>query len=989
MARFKNALITKFAVVMLSFAMILGMMPAGIITAIEVDDSTAYGTLSVISPNGSVTDADGKNAVATFDDVTLDWSPADPSIGRTVDGWWVGVKVTAPSHLKTEEDFAKVTYQRCKSAAAGTWNDAVSFWDTKESADTATEHYITLWVLVNEQYLNDAILKNKTVNYTWRFDWDGDDEAVYEQTVAIKIKPENIKLVKDDAQMYPSSNGIGSVGSYDDALTVQSEGNYVKYAYTEDTVLDWVEKNPEIGRMQDGWWAGLKVSAPAELKTESDFEGVTYQSLSGDSWSEPKRFWQYKDSGNSDTQHFIGVWGLLNVDYLKKATNPFKYVWRFDWDKDNVYEQTVIIEIDPSYIKLNNAEGAQVYPELGVVAPITGGEVSGNQTGNVVVDATGITLDWSPKDESIGRMEDGWWAGVLITAPEGTVIADEDKNDVKFQIKVGDADWSEEKSFYKYQDSAKDGAVHYMQMWTVLNRELIENNDKVTAQWRFDWDKDGEYEQTVTLNVDSKTVTLKRLDRTDFVFEETAEDKEVWVGNGTYQNTAGSLSAPGKVTYAIDEASTADATIDPETGIVTLKGIGRVKINATIAEDDVYNSKTISYSFNVVKIQPEGLNFEYEEPADIVYSENGIFKNVATDAYSTGEVTYTIIKHESLDGDELNADLDPVAVIAADGTITVKRSGKITVKAVLAEDGKYFGDEATYTITVKKAEQKDFNFAIGTPSELTYRTTPYDNITFVGNLVPNENVTYSIVDTEDGDVAEIVDGNKIRTLKKGTFKLLITSEGNDCYESNTKERIITVGVAAQTTFAFTYAEPDNVVYNENGNKFENIAIDGESEGEVTYEVVVGNDVADFEDAENPAVLTIKKAGTVIVEATKAGDDKYDKKTISYTLNVDRAKQAFTFADGEEVTRYYGIKTYNNTVVPTEDATKADGVGYGNGLITYSLEANDIGAVIDPVTGEISFEDSEAKIGTLKVNVTKAADERYDECSGSYTLEIKY
>ena len=986
MAKVRNTFMTKVAALLLSLSMLLGMLPTSIVTAFALSNTDTYGTLSILSSGGTVTDANSEKAVATFDDVTLTWDPADPSIGRVADGWWVGIKMTAPATMTKEADFTNVTYQRCTSAIDDTWYTN-SFWDAQDSNKNVadTERYLTMWGRINEEFLNDAIANNTTINYTWRFDWNAD--GVYEQTADIKIKPENIKLIKDAVQVYPSTVGNGTVTTYSEGLAVQGDANanYVKVTYTADAVLNWVEKNTEIGRMQDGWWAGVKVTAPSTLQTETDFNDVTYQSRTSDGWSAAKNFWQYKDSANSATEHFIGLWGLLNVDYLKKATTTFSYSWRFDWNKDGVYEQIVIIEIVPSHITLKNEAGTQVYPELGDVTTITGGTVSGTKTGDVVVDASNVTLNWSPKDESIGRYTDGWWAGILITAPNNIVLTESD--DVKYQSKVGTNDWSAEKSFYKNQDSAKDAATHYMQLWSVLNREKIAENEKVTTQWRFDWDKDGVYEQLVTFNVDSATATLNRIDRTDFVFEETATDLEVWIGDGTYKNEAASILAPGKVTYAIDESSTANATVNADTGVITLGGVGTVKVNATIAETDVYNAKTISFTFKVVKTQPEGLKFAVSSPSAITYSENGTFENEANDPIATGAITYSIIKHEDLEGNALDAATDPVATIDENGKLTIKRSGKVTVMAVRAEDGKYLADEEKYTLTINKAEQTGFGFTTSSPTELTYSTTPYDTVKVEGGQVEDAEITYTI--TSGNDVAEIVDGNKIKTLKKGDFVLSVTKAGNDCYNPVTITREMKVTVAEQTTFAFTYPTPNSITYNENGNKYENVALGGESSGEVTYKVVVGNDVADFENAEKPAELTIKKAGTVKVEATKAADDRYAAKTISYEITIEKAEQAFTFADGAAVIKNYGIKEYTNAVVSTVVPSKADGIGHGEGAFNYTIEENDIGASIDSTTGKITFGDSTNKIGKVKVSVTRAADEKYKSCSNEYTIEIKY
>ncbi len=993
MAKVRNAFMTKVAAVLLSLTMLMGMIPTSIITAFALSNTNTYGTLSLLSSGGTVTDANGEKAVATFDDVTLIWSPAEPSIGRVNDGWWLGVKMTAPADMTKEADFTNVTYQRCTSAANNTWTDGMSFWNAQDSKKDAedTERYLTMWGIVNEGYLNDAIANNTTVNFAWRFDWNADGE--YEQTAELKVKPQNIKLIKDEVQVYPSTDGNGTVTTYSEGLTVQGDANanYVKVTYTADTVLNWVEKNTEIGRLDDGWWTGIKVTAPSNLQNEDDFVDVTYQNKTKDGWSAAKDFWTYKDSANSATEHFIGLWGLMNVDYLKNATKPLNYSWRFDWNKDGVYEQIVVIEVEPSHITLNDESGVQVYPELGNVSTITGGTVNGNKTGNVVVDVANVTLNWSPKDTSIGRMQDGWWTGILITAPAGTVLTESD--DVIYQSKVGDDDWSANKSFFKNQDSAKDATSHYMQLWAVLDRtkiaNAIENGEKITAQWRFNWDKKDAngYEQLVTISIDPAAVTLNRVDRTDFTFTETANDVKVWVGDGNYEVEAKSDLAPSTVAYEIDDSSTANATVDSD-GKIEFTSTGKVTVNATIAQDDVYNAKTISFTFEVVKNQIQKLEFATKEPAAITYGDNNNeYVNTANDPVAEGAISYSIVNQEALEDGDSSVEENPVATIdETTGKLTIKRSGKVTVKAIRAEDELYLQDEETYTLTINKAEQTGFKFTTDT-TELTYSKTPYDTIKVEGGQVDNAKITYQI---KNSDVAEIVENNKIKTLQKGDFTLEVTKAGNDCYKSVTIIRAMKVSLAPQTTFAFTYPTPNNIKWNDaNGNKFTNIAKDGESTGTVTYKVTQGVEYAKFNNAEQPAEVTFTQAGTYTIEATKAADNKYAEATISYTIIVEKADQTFTFTDGKEVVKNYGILEYINAPLSPDDVTAADKKGHGDGAYTYSIEENDIGAQINQTTGKITFADSEKKIGKVKVTVTRAADERYNSWSDSYTIEIKY
>jgi len=982
MAKTKKAFLSRITAFVLSITLIIGLIPANLISVLATTP-TGKGTLSCITEGGTVTNADEENATATFGDVTLDWREADPSVGITQDGWWVGVKMTAPTDMTKLEDFTSVTYQKCISSVEDTWSTAASFWDDQDSDKSveSAERYLTMWGMVNEQNLNDAIVNGSTVNFTWRFDWNGDGE--YEQKALLKVDPKKIKLNKDEVQIYPSTTGNGKVSAISDGLSVEGVpfANYVKVIYTEDTVMNWIAADPSVGRVQDGWWSGIKMTAPANFKTESDFANVTLQVKSNDTWSEAKKFWDYKDSADSAEEHFVGLWALLNAAKLRTADGNVEYMWRFDWDGDKVYEQIVELEVAPKRITLKDKDGVQVYPELGSVDVITGGEVAGNKTKEVIVNVGDIELAWSKKDTSIGKDQDGWWVGATITAPESIVLTK--LNDVKYRVKkYGDDAWSDALSFYMNQNSVKDSAVHYMQLWTVLDRTSFEKakaeGKNITSQWEFDWDKDGKYDQCVTLNIVTATTTLKRLNR-ELKFTETSENKQVWKKNTSYNVVAVSKETPdAKVIYSITQGGEF-AAINADTGVLTFdnsvdmgKDGKKVTVSAKVAQDDVYNEATAQLSFTVKNGLVAG--FKVEKPANIVYGENG--NKYENEAYSSKAVKYAVTKGDAA---VIEDETKPV--------LTIVKAGTVTVTAYQAGANDTYSPFKTYTLTIEKADQKDFAFADDAPTGYTYSETPYNLPEVVGYKVASDKITYAV--TAGKDVADIVD-DKLETYKKGDFTLAVSVPGDDCYNAATIERVMRVSEAAQESLEFKQPFPANVVYNENNNKFENEAVGGKSSGKITYKVdsstVEGAVV--IEDKNSP-VITIKKAGTVVIAATRAGDGKFGDETVKYTLTIEKAEQKFTFKDGKEVEKVYGDAEYFNEPVPTVDETKADKVGHGNGAFVYSIEENEIGASIDANTGIVKFTDSDKKVGTVTVFVTREADECYNSFTDSYTLDVKY
>ena len=183
----------------------------------------------------------------------------------------------------------------------------------------------------------------------------------------------------------------------------------------------------------------------------------------------------------------------------------------------------------------------------------------------------------------------------------------------------------------------------------------------------------------------------------------------------------------------------------------------------------------------------------------------------------------------------------------------------------------------------------------------------------------------------------------------------------------------------QTEFKFADSNSVEITYNDNSNKFLNVAQNGK--GIVAYSVVSEKDV-NGNDADVVTIdsqtgeLTILKAGTVQVKASATGDDLHNAAEIIYTLTIKRAEQeGFAFVEPNPVDKWVG-ENYTNT---------ASG-GQGTGAVTYAITDGADVADIDAITGKLTFK----KVGTVQVSATKAADDTYAEAKATYTVKsIKY
>ena len=461
----------------------------------------------------------------------------------------------------------------------------------------------------------------------------------------------------------------------------------------------------------------------------------------------------------------------------------------------------------------------------------------------------------------------------------------------------------------------------------------------------------------------SCTLTIKMADQTNFAFENQNPEAIKYKPGLTFENAATGGQSAGNVTYTIISGKDV-ASIDDSNGTLTILKAGTVTVKATRAADDKYNEVTAEYTLTINKADQTNFVFEDQNPGAITYKPRLTFENKATGNQGTGKITY-----------EITSGNDVASIDSATGTLTILKAGTVTVKATRAADDKYNEVTAEYTLTINKADQTNFAFEKQNPGAITYKPRlTFENAATGGQSAGN--VTYTIISGKD--VASIDDSNGTLTiLKAGTVTVKATRAADDKYKEATAEYTLIIDKANQTGFKFektqhkkTY-EPDLTFTYE--------ATGGQSKGNVTYTIISGKDVASIDDSNG--TLTILKAGTVTVKATRAADDKYNEATAEYTLTINKADQTgFEFEQ-------YDNDTYKITYNTGMSFKNAASGGQSTGNITYSLSSDIVSINEDGEDGNITFKDGQ--VGTVTVTATRAADDKYNEVSTKYTLNISY
>ncbi len=621
----------------LALLMVFTSFPMASVYAAEGD----LGEISVLSSSNcaNIENNNQESIIVSYNkSFELDWSPADTSIGRTKDGWWAGIKMTAPEGMDVSS-LTNAIYQS-KSYTSTDWSVNKSFWSNKDSADDATEHFITLWAFVNEENLNDALSANENIETSWRFDWDND--GVIDQTVTTKINPSLVVLNKDNKQVYPSAN-LGSVTGITGSPKIENDkSNSIKVSYDEEVTLQWSQADSTVGRNKDGWWAGIKMTAPEDMDVSS-LTNAIYQSKSYTStdWSVNKSFWSNKDSADDATEHFITLWAYVNEDIIA-LENTIKTQWRFDWDNDGVYEQYVVFSLDAACIELDPTN----FLAMDKSAPVISGlEDSEKYTNN------DISVEFNVADgatESNGVNYTSGISGVYFSSEKLTDVTVENIKKLETANKIDDSKYSftvnndTNKRYYIYAiDNSNniteaDVLVQVDKTAPVFNENPVVDTDEWTSN---DVTIKGKISDNLSGIVDEKNFTVTA-DAEDVKFTyNSLNEKE-----GEYTITIPAQTFVGDITVCcVDEAGNKST----QKFSLQMDKTNCVIMSLKVSESDWTNSNvvisgTVEDSHSGVKEVTATLDGAYKEEPEVEYINGNYTITVPAQNYS-GTLTVNAI----------------------------------------------------------------------------------------------------------------------------------------------------------------------------------------------------------------------------------------------------------------------------------------------------------------------------------------------------------
>ena len=390
-----------------------------------------------------------------------------------------------------------------------------------------------------------------------------------------------------------------------------------------------------------------------------------------------------------------------------------------------------------------------------------------------------------------------------------------------------------------------------------------------------------------------------------------------------------------------ESLDTSIAMVD-NNGRITPIGIGITTIKAVKNETDDYKKSETTYQLTVTKGEQADLLWSTTVP-DAISWDSG-FNNIVTGGTGNGKITYISSNNNIATVDEL-------------GNVTMYRPGNVKITAKKDGGILYKDKEVSYELNITKAEQQPLNFDIKYPSDIIYGDNSFINRATGGSV--DSAIKYSI----DGDAATIDNSGKITTIKSGNVTVTAKLLGNYLYEEVSSEYTLFIKKADQLkSFTFSRSGNQTITY---GDKFNNLASGGEN-SPITY---MSSDESIATVDNNGDVVTYK-SGEVIITAINPSDDRYNEKSISYNLTVNKAEQDIVFEN--EVTEI-PIKTYGESYSNKASAKTT---------IQYISSDESIATVNN--NGTLKFN----KSGTVVITAYAIETGQYNAATKSYTITIK-
>jgi len=379
----------------------------------------------------------------------------------------------------------------------------------------------------------------------------------------------------------------------------------------------------------------------------------------------------------------------------------------------------------------------------------------------------------------------------------------------------------------------------------------------------------------------------------------------------------------GNIIYSSSDLSI--ATIDANTGEITMISGGSVTISAYVYETDIYTSVITTATFNI-KIQATISTFTIDNKSwDIIP-----FYPILPITNSDGKISYT-------------SSNESIATISNDGEITMKSSGTLKIYAYVLKTEKYTTASTYATFTINKVISNISTFNI--PNQILY-TTPFTPILPTTNS--DGKIFYS---SSDESIATINENTGEITMKSiGSVKITAYVLETSKYTASSINTIFTINKLITTISTFNIP---NQIWN--SKPFTPILPTTNSDELIVYHSS-NNSIATVNV--NTGEITLKTYGIVTITATVHATNKSTEISTHATFRINKAIP--------KLTKF----TIQNKILSPIPFTPTLPTVIG-GKIIY-LSSNNKIATINSSTGEITM----LKPGNVTITAALVENNQY-------------
>ena len=478
----------------------------------------------------------------------------------------------------------------------------------------------------------------------------------------------------------------------------------------------------------------------------------------------------------------------------------------------------------------------------------------------------------------------------------------------------------------------------------------------------------------------TEAITINKADNDTLHFHGIVSGSQVERNYGdepfTYLALPTNYESDGTITYQSSNSSV--ASVDRESGLVTIHQAGSTSIEATQAEGTNYLQGTLSYDLTVHPIKSD---LVWDDP---LARGGGVVTKVL------GESRFSIKAESNHTGSGIVYESTDtgVASVNSSGLVTVNKTGTTAIVATQPASGNYSLTSIRYVLLVNTGAHSDLRWDTDEFSDhdlignrlLKHFGDPAYIITAVSDNNTTGTITYSI--SGDADVAKInrLTGRVTLGSKTGTVIILATQLPSSEYEQTVISYVLQVArnqtplltwdtLADGETVNTTFDKPDKIQHQAS-------SITGSS-GDIFY-TSSAPEVAAVNASDGAVVVT--GAGMTDITAHLRETNNFVGQVIRYHLEVAKARLIPNLT-----LKWSADLGANNSItipVRSKQTMKISALSNSDGVINYTSTASGV-ASVEAATGMVTIHG----VGNTVITAVQDEGTNYLGNRITYTLVI--